>query len=251
MSSVTLAGRIGLDGACKGTTYSDQLGSRQKVIVQATIEISVKQMKASANTEYDQIHMPGGLVCKWSAETSIDFEAREVYWRKAPINGCSPERHAVIYEGLAVILNTTHEDPIKPPSITYTVEQDDKVFALRRTAPYQGCAIPAWTTEQPRLPRQQDKPTTKIEDFFYQKSKVSPLIFDLMLYVNAKFVYLDRNWARNFNALNSKIESQICEVERHRRETAIASLNPDEFVYLYMEGPEHIANVMGEVIYTS
>ncbi|VDM54316.1 unnamed protein product [Angiostrongylus costaricensis] len=143
MHSVALAGHIGPDGTCKGITYSDQFGSWHEVIVQATTKISLKQMKASADTENDQIHMPGGLVCKWSAETCIDFEAGEAYWRKVPINRCSPQRHAVIYEGLAVILNTTHEDPLQPPSIIHTVVQDDKVFALRRTGPYQGCAIPA------------------------------------------------------------------------------------------------------------
>lgn len=42
--SVTLAGKVIVDGTCKGVQYSDYYGTWDDVVVQATVKISLKTL---------------------------------------------------------------------------------------------------------------------------------------------------------------------------------------------------------------
>lgn len=80
-----------------------------------------------------------------------------------------------------------------------TVEQDEKVFALKITGISQFCNTNSYTTEQPKL-------LVAFRDGYqypFKKSRLNPEDINALMYTNSKIVYVDKIVNFNLKSLNS------------------------------------------------
>jgi len=61
--SVTLAGKIGIDDACKDTQYSDFYGTWEDVVVQAQVTITLRTAYVPVNLKTGHIILKSGTIC--------------------------------------------------------------------------------------------------------------------------------------------------------------------------------------------
>lgn len=245
--SVVLAGTVNVDGTCKGAPYADQYGTWDNVIVQASVKVKATRYLAMVNTKTDVVHLRNNVKCTWSKGTCVDGVEGEAYWKSISIDGCSQDNFAVLYEGSAVEIHQNRSDRGYTDRYMYLVESGEKIFALERGAPYPDCPFNIWRTEHPRLLL-----AFASDAGFYVKRQVSVnAAYDLMLYINAKFVYMTRVYEKNFRAIASAITKERCLTQKSdlRVQLSLASSSPAEFAYLYTGEPGFTATVIGEVIY--
>nr|WPV74286.1 MAG: glycoprotein [Drosophila Burdiehouse burn chuvirus] len=247
---VLLAGSVSSSGSCSGSEYNDQFGSWESVIVQSTVRVTLKRIKVQSDTDNDKIMLENGLVCKYTDGKCLDIENGEAYWSVQQESICAKHKHVSLYTGIATKI--TDKPSMMDNSreiITYIVEGEEKVFALRITKPYYGCMIPAYHTEHPRLVIYEVSDPNRL----FPTSEVDTKSLDLLTYVNTKFVYFDRKLHLNLRKLYDNIETDRCDLDKRTLDMmiSIASFDPDEFAFQYMQGPGHMATVMGEIIYIS
>ncbi|APG78725.1 putative glycoprotein [Hubei chuvirus-like virus 3] len=243
--SVTLAGSINSDGKCEGSDYSDLYGSWARVVVSATVTITLSDYTASSDTVNDQIHLRSGLSCKASEGSCMDTEAGYTIWTGTTRTRCDANVHLVLYEGTA--MRYTSRSPHEKDVITYMVEDGSRIFGLRITGPYDACSFNAYTTEHPKLiiVPEEKRP------FYFQKRPLMVDSMDMMAYVNAKFVYVEKRHERSYNALYKELNQQRCRLERKvlKNMLSIATIDPTAFAYMYMDSPGYTAVTLGEVIH--
>lgn len=240
-----LTGSIDPSGNCKGGTYSDQFGSWSSVVVQAEFKITLLTYTAEVSTSVDEIRLKSGLVCKYSEEHCMDLENGETFWQIEKKASCDQENHIVLYEGTAKEITATENSGKRAQY--FMVNQGQKIFALRVTTSYKMCLFDAWRTEHPKLiiiPK-----LTK--EFYFKKKAVDPKTLDLIAYINAKFVYLDRTLEEQIEQIYHQLSHERCMVEREtlKVQIAMAEMRPNEFAYALKGKPGYTAAVMGEVIY--
>lgn len=242
---IMLAGSLTSDASCKGAYYSDRFGSWSDVTVQGTIKITLTSYMASADIDKDSIHLRSGLSCRYSRSGCMDTENGNTYWTAHTIGTCDHERYTVLYEGPAqkIISNYGH----MMNATVYMASTKERAFALARTERFEDCLLTAWRTEHPKLliVEWDDIP------FILKKKPLAVETLDLMTYMNAKFVLVDRNNRDTFEQIYKYLSYRRCMVEYNmiRTQLSIASFNPKEFAYLYADGPGYTALNIGEVVY--
>lgn len=245
--AVVLAGSVNVDGACQGAPYSDQYGSWTNVIVQATVKVKATRYMALVNTKTDTVHLRNNVKCTWSKGTCMDGTEGETYWKSVTVDGCSQGHYSVLYEGPAVEIYQNRTESGAIGRYMYLVENGEKIFALERGATFADCPFNIWRTEHPRLllafPSE--------AGFYIKKQLAINAAYDLMLYINAKFVYMTRIYERNFRAIAAAITKERCLTQKADLKThmSLAVSSPAEFAYLYTGEPGYTATVIGEVIY--
>ena len=124
----------------------------------------------------------------------MDIEQGDTYWELNPKEACSKETHIVLYKGSARFIISQDTDKAENQRVTYSIEEGQKVFVLCRTTPYKACAITIWKTEHPKLVIAH----SENEEFYFKKREIPKGAFDLLVYMNAKFVYIEKTIERNF-----------------------------------------------------
>lgn len=73
----------------------------------------------------------------------------------------------------------------------------------------------------------------------------------IFMYMNAKFVYVERYIRSQIQSLYLDVIKNKCKIEKEilKNTLSIALTQPDEFAYRYMEGPGYMAAAAGEVIH--
>jgi hypothetical protein len=61
--AITFAGKIGYDGQCSGTVYSDPYGTWENVIVQGFVKITLQEYYAAVNLNTNKIYLRSGVTC--------------------------------------------------------------------------------------------------------------------------------------------------------------------------------------------
>ena len=104
-----------------------------------------------------------------------------------------------------------------------------------------------YKTEHPKL---LIVPTTTGK-FYLKQKQLEPGSLDIMTYINAKFVYVDKVIGKNMRTLSKVLTLQRCMEERRVLFTllALAYVNPTEFAYAYTGGAGYTAVAAGEVIH--
>ena len=82
--SITMAGRIGPQGTCEGTTYSDPYGTWSGVVVQAIVKITLKSYTVTVRLSDMKIILQLGQQCRWQSGHCQDNEDWHTYWEPAP-----------------------------------------------------------------------------------------------------------------------------------------------------------------------
>lgn len=221
--SVTLAGRISVDGTCKGAQYSDFYGTWEDVVVQAQVTISLRSAHVPVNLKTGRIFLKSGTVCVLKDGHCVDSNDGHTFWEPIPVRACQFEQYDVLYEGTAVKLQ---DKPDSPATTVYTLNTRDTTFALTITKPHTICGYIILGTEHPKLFIFE---TLKGETF---KAKAEPAIdnLDIFAYVNSKFIYVEKHIRNQMTALYHDIVTQKCELERQvlQNTLSLATLLPDE-----------------------
>ncbi|QBP37028.1 putative envelope protein [Lampyris noctiluca chuvirus-like virus 1] len=244
-TTVVLAGKVEVGSSCSGEKYSDAFGSWDSVVVQASISITLSDYTANADTSSDTIVLRSGLTCKTSEAECIDTEQGYTTWVDDKVVSCDPRKHLVLYEGPSTTY--TNLSPTGVETTTYMVDGPDKIFGLQVTGPYEGCMFKAYNTEHPKLIIVPSSST----HFYFKKTKLSTSSMDLMAYVNAKFVYVDKAHRQSMFDIYKMLSAQRCNLERRTLQTllSIANINPQEFAYLYTSQSGYTALRLGEVVH--
>ncbi|KMQ92400.1 hypothetical protein RF55_7621 [Lasius niger] len=239
-----MAGKIGVDGTCKGVQYSDHYGTWDDVIVQATVKISLKTSYVSVKLNSGKIMLNSGTVCDLSEESCIDSDDGYTFWQSIPTIACGFESYDVLFEGTAVKIQGSLDSH---KTTVYTLETQDTTFALTLTRKHTTCGYTLFGTEHPKLFIFE----TQKGNVFKAKSKTAVTNLDMFTYANSKFVYVERYIRDQITTLYQDIIMQKCELEKQviQNTLSLASLLPDEFAYRLMKSPGYMAVTAGEGIH--
>lgn len=242
--SVTLAGKAGIDGTCRGADYTDGFGTWDNVVVQAVIRIVLKDFEASVKRSSDELILPSGVRCPASARSCQDADGAETYWTPLPADTCHFDKYDILYEGLATRLSAQGN---QTTTIIYTVTTGETTFALTRAGEFSVCGYKLFRTEHPKLLILE----TQQGRTFKPRSRISVDNLDIFSYVNSKFVYVEKHVKTQLTQLYRDIMEQKCALEQQilRNALSLSSMAPDEMAYRIMKAPGYTAVALGEVIH--
>lgn len=242
--SVTLAGKAGIDGTCRGSDYTDGFGTWDNVVVQAAIRVVLKDFEASVKRSSDELMLPSGTRCPASARSCQDADGAETYWTPLPTDTCHFDRYDILYEGIATRLSAQGN---QTTAIIYTVTTGETTFALTKTSEFSVCGYKLFQTEHPKLLILE----TQRGRTFKPRSRISVDNLDIFSYVNSKFVYVEKHVKAQLTQLYRDIMEQKCALERQILQNALSlsSIAPDEMAFRIMKTPGYTAVTMGEVIH--
>ncbi|KYN50093.1 hypothetical protein ALC62_00121 [Cyphomyrmex costatus] len=159
-------------------------------------------------------------------------------------NNCHFDQYDILYEGLATRL--VPKDNYSTP-VVYTVTTQETTFALTKTIDLDVCGYKLSQTEHPKLfILQTEKGRT-----FKTRSKITVDNLDIFLYVNSKFVYVEKHIKRQLTQLYRNLMEQKCALEKQVLQNALtlASIAPDETAYRIMREPGYTAVLSGEALH--
>lgn len=242
--SATLVGSTSPDGKCAGAQYTDGYGNWESVVVQASVKITLRKLELSVKRAPGHIIMPTGSYCKASNRYCLDSDGSETYWEPIPLDHCHFEHYDILYEGIATKLSPKSHQ--KTPTV-YTVTTKDTTFALTKTTDLNVCGYTLLQTEHPKLFILE----TEKNKVFKTRSRIAVDNLDIFLYVNSKFVYVERHIKTQLTQLYRDIMDQKCALEKQVLQNALtlASTAPDETAYRIMKEPGYTAVVSGEVVH--
>lgn len=242
--SVTLAGKAGTDGTCRGADYTDGFGSWNNVVVQATVRVALREFEVSVKRSSDELILPSGVRCSASARSCQDTDGSETYWTPLAADSCHFDRYDILYEGTAARLSPREN---QTSTIVYTVTTGDTTFALTKTNEFDTCGYKLFRTEHPKLLIME----TQRGRTFKTRSRISVDNLDIFSYVNSKFVYVEKHVKTQLTQLYRDIMEQKCALERQILQNALSlsSIAPDEMAFRIMKAPGYTAVTMGEVIH--
>lgn len=242
--SVTIAGKIMVDGTCKGVQYSDYYGTWDDVVVQGAVKISLKTSYVPVKLSAGKIMLKSGTVCSLSDEACIDSDDGYTFWHSIPKTACGFEAYDVLFEGTATKfqgLLDTHYTTI------FTLETQDTTFSLTQTRKHTICGYTLFGTEHPKLFIFE----TQKGNIFKAMSKTTVTNLDMFAYINSKFVYVERHIRNQITTLYQDIILQKCELEKQviQNMLSLATILPDEFAFRLMKMPGYMAVAAGEAIH--
>ncbi|KYM97148.1 hypothetical protein ALC62_12176, partial [Cyphomyrmex costatus] len=242
--SATLAGTATVNGKCSGALYADSYGSWDNVIVQAVIKITLKTLELSVKRKLGHVVMPSGTFCKTSSRYCIDADGSETFWSPIAVDNCHFDQYDILYEGLAtrLIPQTNSSAPT-----VYTVTTQETTFALTKTIDIDVCGYKLSHTEHPKLFILQ----TQKGRTFKTRGKITVDNLDIFLYVNSKFVYVEKHIKKQLTQLYRNLMEQKCALEKQVLQNALtlASIAPDETAYRIMREPGYTAVLSGEALH--
>lgn len=241
--TISLAGSVNTDGTCAGTTYSDPYGTWNNVFVQATIEIKLRSQVARVQIGTGKIILPSGTVCNLAKTSCIDYDSGYTFWQPLPSDTCELRSYDVLYEGLA---DKAEEESGEQHPVIYSLTTNEITFALAKTSEHRTCGYVIVTTEHPRL-------------FIIETSKGNPIVqrrpipvdnLDIFMYINSKFIYVEKHIRNQITSMYRSIILQKCEAENQilRNALSLVTLVPEKFAYIVTKKPGYIAVNAGEFI---
>lgn len=244
--SITLAGRVSVDGTCKGVQYSDHYGTWDDVVVQASLKIALRTAYVPVKLNSGKIMLKSGTVCDLADESCIDIDDGYTFWNSVPTGTCDFEMYDILYEGVAIKYQGTLNTHTYNTTI-FTLESQDTTFALTQTKIHTICGYTLYGTEHPKLFIFE----TQKGNIFKSKTKTAVNNLDLFTYTNSKFVYVEKHMRQQLNSLYQDIITQKCELEKQviQNTLSLAELRPDEFAYRLLKSPGYMAVTAGEVIH--
>ncbi|KYM93373.1 hypothetical protein ALC62_16025 [Cyphomyrmex costatus] len=239
--TATLAGSASQDGRCSGAQYTDGYGSWENVVVQATLKITLRTLDLSVKRSVGHVIMPSGTYCKVANRFCLDADGAETYWQPIPVDHCHFEQYDILYEGIATKLSPKQN---QTTPIIYTVTTQE---TLTKTSEIDVCGYKLAQTEHPKLLILQ----TQKGRTFKIRTKIAVDNLDIFLYVNSKFVYVERHIKTQLTQLYRDIMEQKCALEKQVLQNALtlASIAPDETAYRIMREQGYTAVISGEALH--
>nr|WAS28129.1 MAG: putative glycoprotein [Chuviridae sp.] len=246
---MVLVGSVDTSGTCAGGPFSYGGLQYQNVVVQAHLKITHRNGKATVDLKTNVVVLPSGHRCSISSGHCVDPEDGHTFWSHNPVVGsCAGAQYDVLYEGPADYLIPTRR-PSEPSPPTVVVVQEESVsFALSLVKPLEVCRQRGFITDHPKL-----FIIEKVAGIGFTLSKTSLQTenVDLMSYINAKFVYVERHIQGQMTLMYTHIIRRQCEAEAKGLRTllALASISGPEFAYAYKKSSGYTAITRGEVVH--
>ncbi|KAI4473934.1 hypothetical protein M0802_015869 [Mischocyttarus mexicanus] len=147
--AVTLAGTIANNGSCSGTQYSDSYGSWSRVVVQATVKVTLASSYVPVKVSTGKIALRSGTVCQLGEGQCLDMECGYTFWDVVPVNaGFDFSSCEVLYEGWAQKMRDLNDHDA--PEV-YSLTTKDVTFALTCTTETRLCGFVIFRTKHPKL----------------------------------------------------------------------------------------------------
>lgn len=242
--SITMAGRVQVDGYCKGTQYSDPFGTWDDVVVQAVAKISLKSSYVPVQLNTGKIRLKSGTVCDLADSFCLDADNGYSYWKPIPTTSCNFHQYDVLYEGPATKISENHSTTATPT--IYSLVTQEITFALMKTKELPLCGYTLLCTEHPKLFILE----ANRGDTFASRGTIPVNNLDIFTYMNSKFVYIEKHIKQQMTSLYHNVIQQKCDLERQVITNALsfATLQPEEFAYRLMKGPGYMAVTTGEAV---
>lgn len=146
--SITLGGKIHVDGTCDGVQYSDSYGTWPKAIVQGVARITLRSSYVPVQLNTGRIILKSRTICLLKNGFCMDSEYGYSYWKLVPTTACDFHEYDVLFEGVAKFLEDA-ADPSSP--VVYSLETQDTTFALTKTKELPIYGYILFHTEHPKL----------------------------------------------------------------------------------------------------
>uniref|UniRef100_A0AAT9JFV2 Glycoprotein n=1 Tax=Blattella germanica chuvirus 1 TaxID=3133478 RepID=A0AAT9JFV2_9VIRU len=246
---IVLAGTVGYDGKCQGASYSDEFGSWDDVVVHGQLEITLTTGMALYDLSSNDVVLPDGIRCKYLAGGCFKSSSGEVYWKKDEETACDLRKYSVLYQGMSTWTEEAmpYDAEHQSGNLLVSVENQDRVFSFILDKRTHLCQFSAYATEHPRI-----FIVPALEGAYpFPESLRHSHDVDMMIYVNSKFVYVERHIRTQITELYKDIMARRCEDKRQHLSLslAVARSSPNDFAYSYTEAPGYTALLRGELIY--
>jgi len=244
--SITLVGRVQVDGYCKGSQYNDLYGTWDDVVVKTAVKISLKSSYVPVQLNTGRIKLKSRTVCKLVDSFCLDADDGYTYWKPIPTDTSNFQQYDVLYEEHA---NKIPEDTSKADTPTiYSLVTQEITFALMKTKEIPLCGYTLLCTEHPKLFILEAKPGNT-----FASRKIIPVNnLDIFTYMNSKFVYIEKHVKQQMTSLYNNVILQKCELERQVitavNALSFATFQKDKFAYRLMKGPGYMAITTGEAV---
>lgn len=238
--SVVVAGAVGYDGGCEGSSFSDVDGSWDGVIVQMSLRITLKKFDTQLALPGKLVMLPSGYSCEFSEGSCIDIEDGHTFWEDSRIE-CE-DNYDLLYEGPAnrsVLISNGFS------SIMFAAEKG-MAFSFSVSSTSKVCGQDAHQLDHPKLVMVEGNIQ---KGRFFKSNNAKNL--DMFTYMNSKFAYIEMHMKNQLLSLHKAVMMSQCESERSSLMTklSIAQYSPSEFAFLHMKKPGFTAVLAGEVIY--
>lgn len=245
-NTVVLAGYAKQDGSCE--TGSLNIGNKhwKDVYAVAKVHIVLKDLTGIHRIIDDKIVLPGGVSCKYSDRYCVDAQEGFITWESRETEKCDRDSYMVLYRGVStkVVIQSAHS---REDVYTMYSVQDGKFLAtLVQKVAKTICGIKVHTTDHPKLLIHEIRSGST----YFRQNPITSSNMDIM-YVNAKFTHIENHIRRELTSMYETMIREQCETRREvlKTQLALATLDPVEFAYAYMEKPGYTGIVMGEQIH--
>ena len=241
--SVTLAGKVGPNGRCDGTTYSDPYGTWTGVVVQAIIKVTIKSYSATVRLPDNKIVLQSRQQCRWQSGHCLDNQDGHTFWEPTLTDYCKFNSYDVLNDGQAARVSSKSANE---PTI-YLVSTEEATFALTWTRQSSLCGFTITHTEHPKLFILEIGTSGR----FKSKSQVPVNNLDIYTYINSKFNYVVKHLKTQIVQLYKDIVRQKCDIENQVLKNALALIHvaPEDVATAITHEPGHLAILSGEVVH--
>ena len=198
VTQVLFAGKVGPEQQCYGSDFVDKFGKYTNSIVQGFIKVTISDSYAKVDLESNIIHLNSGTVCHYNNFEYLDSNMGYTSWNVKQLE----KSLSLIYLGNAIKTIHNKTDEI---DILYTVDNNEFAFTFKRKQKVILYGKECFQTDQPEL---------FIKEIDYKVEKNIEAIKsiqsggNLVKYMNAKFVYVERHISTQIEHLYANIIHQ-------------------------------------------
>ncbi|UHM27704.1 MAG: hypothetical protein FOCCV1_gp2 [Fushun oxya chinensis chuvirus 1] len=245
--SITKVGHLTVAGECKGATYLSEGLQYHDVVVVSSYTVTLRTGVAKVNIIEDTVILNSGNQVEYKQGHWFDLMYGDTYWDILPRGGCNEHSFQVLYSGPGTLYTEELEGTTRQVIV---VQESKKAFALELGGNELLCSQAGRKTEHPSL-YVIFITTTNPGYFSSRGAGKTNLDVSLSVYVNAKFVYVERHLRQQMTNLYRHVSRHTCEIRRMAllNTLSLASINEEEFAYAYKGKRGYTAIRRGEVIY--
>nr|QXV86438.1 glycoprotein [Chuviridae sp.] len=235
-------GKFDTNGNCEGGSVSMKGRWYSNVARQTNYEILLTSHEGSLDLDTSNVITANGYRYPFADGEGFDPQLGYLFWdHPTSENSCTDHQYVVLYEGIGTIASYNNSGQ------TLIVNTTSFVFAIELKRPTILCGSHGFITEHPKLLILQGTPNS----FSLKTHALSSTDIDQFLYVNSKFVYMERHFQGQLDSLYYNLITKICDLKHQQLKqlSSLAYIDPEVFAWAYTGKPGVTALMAGEVVY--
>lgn len=239
------AGSLNSRGDCSGAQYNFNGYEYDDAVAEVHLKVRISSGVAQYVKESGKLSLESGYEAAYSTGSIMDVVNGVTYWDLSIKGECdNPDKNFnVLFTGLANLTTGVNSS-----LNMVTVESGNTAFSIEIKRSQFVCGFDLKSTEHPQLfafvTESLSSPTP-----VKSSSNLNPKSIDLSLYMNTKFVYIERHIGAEIDRMYQDLVFQRCKVEAKTIQNllTLSLISPEEFAYALMEESGYTAVVNGEV----